>query len=73
MPDKKPGSKRYTSSMTIEPMPAAPKTFSDNNLDLGYGVGGANNYSTKNAKSGGSISPIQRTSSIKRTTPMGKA
>lgn len=47
--------KKYKTSMSIEAAPAKPKTFSDNNLDLGYGLGGANNVSTENAKSGGSI------------------
>lgn len=61
------------SYMTIEPMPAKPKTFTDKNLDQGYGVGGANNYKTDNAKPGGSMSPIQRTSTIKRSNPMGRA
>lgn len=45
--------------MTIEPMPPKPKTFTDQNLDLGYGVGGANNVTTRNAKPGGSVSPNQ--------------
>jgi hypothetical protein len=52
MPNKKP-----KTSMTIEPMPSAPKSFTDRNLEQGYGAGGANNYSTGNAKKGGSISP----------------
>lgn len=68
MPTKKP-----KTSMTIEPMPSAPKTFTDRNLERGYGEGGANNVSTSNAKPGGSIGSIQRTSSIKRTQPMGRA
>jgi hypothetical protein len=68
MPDKKP-----MTSMSIEPMPTKPRTFTDRNLERGYGEGGANNVSTSNAKPGGSISPIQRTSSIKRTKPMGRA
>ena len=52
MPDK-----HGKTSMSIEAMPAKPKTFSDDNLEQGYGVGGANNVSTGGAKPGGSIKP----------------
>ena len=45
---------RGTATMTIEPMDK-PKTFTDKNLELGYGVGGANNVKTDNAKPGDSI------------------
>jgi hypothetical protein len=45
---------RGTATMSIEPMPEK-KSFSDDNLEQGYGAGGANNVSTGNAKSGGSI------------------
>jgi hypothetical protein len=48
---------RGTASMTIEPMPAKPKTFTDKNLEAGFGTGGANNVSTQGAKQGGSIKP----------------
>jgi hypothetical protein len=41
----------------IEPLPAKPKTFVDKNLDKGFGEGGANNVSTQNSKSGGTIRP----------------
>lgn len=52
--------KHGETSMTIEAAPAtppAPKTFTDKNLELGYGEGGANNVSSGLAKPGGSISP----------------
>jgi len=39
----------------IEPMPAKPKTFTDKNLEPGYGEGGANNVTTRGAKPGGTI------------------
>lgn len=48
---------RGTATMTIEPMPAKPKTFTDKNLELGYGVGGANNVNPGVAKPGESIKP----------------
>ena len=44
-------------SMTIEPMPAKPKTFTDKNLEPGFGVGGANNFTTRGATTGGTIKP----------------
>ena len=44
-------------SMTVSPMPPKPKTFADKNLELGFGAGGANNVTTKNAKKGGTIKP----------------
>jgi hypothetical protein len=43
--------------MTVEAMPAKPKTFTDKNLEPGFGVGGANNVKTQNAKPGGTVSP----------------
>lgn len=49
--------KKGTASMTIEAMPAKPKTFTDKNLESGFGAGGANGVSTQGAKSGGSIKP----------------
>jgi hypothetical protein len=64
---------KNNSYMTIEPAPTKPRTFTDRNLERGYGEGGANNVSTGNAKPGGTIGPIQRSSSIKRTQPMGRA
>jgi hypothetical protein len=58
---QKPGAKsparRGTATMTIEPMPPKPKTFTDKNLELGYGIGGANGFATRGAKPGGTISP----------------
>ena len=48
---------RGTATMSIEPMPAKPKTFTDKNLELGFGAGGANNFNTSNPKSGGSVKP----------------
>lgn len=61
--------KQTKTDMWIEPMPSkpAPKTFTDRNLERGYGEGGANNYKTDNAKPGGSMSPIQRSIQIPRT------
>lgn len=64
--------KKNRSYMTIEPAPPAPKTFTDGPIEPGWGAGGANDYNTSNAKSGGSISPIQRTSYIPRSNPMRK-
>ncbi len=57
--------KRGTASMTIEPMP---KTFTDKNLDRGFGAGGANNVTTRGAKPNGSGSPIP-----KAAAPAGKS
>ena len=57
---KKPGTptaKRGTASMTVEAMPPKPKTFTDKNLTPGFGLGGANNVTTKGAKAGGTIKP----------------
>ena len=48
--------RKGTATMTIEPMPAKPNTFSDDNLEPGYGEGGANGVTTGSAKPGGSIS-----------------
>ncbi len=41
----------------IEALPAKPKTFTDKNLDRGFGEGGANNVTTKGAAPSGSIKP----------------
>lgn len=41
----------------IDPMPAKPKTFTDKNLDRGYGEGGANNVTGRGAAAGGTIKP----------------
>lgn len=52
--------KHGEATMTIEAAPAkpvAPKTFTDKNLEPGYGEGGANNVSTGSAKPGGTIKP----------------
>lgn len=67
MPDKKNNSYMY-----IEPVPSAPakpKSFTDRNLERGYGEGGANNYVTRGAKPGNRIGPIQRSMKIPRTNP----
>lgn len=53
----KPAPKATASIGKIEPMPAAPKTFTDRNLEAGYGTGGANNVTTRGAKPGGTVSP----------------
>jgi hypothetical protein len=64
---------KNNSYMTIEPAPPKPKTFTDQNLERGYGEGGANNVTTKGAKPGGTIGPIQRSIKIPRTNPMRHA
>lgn len=65
----KPTPKGNASIGAIEPLvPTKPKSFTDKNLDLGYGVGGANGFSTKNAKPGGSIKP-----QLNATPKMGAA
>lgn len=56
--------RKNKSYMTIEPMP---KTFTDRNLERGYGEGGANDVTTRSAKPGGSMSPIQRSIKIPRS------
>jgi hypothetical protein len=65
----KPG-KRGTATMTIEPMPAKPKTFTDKNLD-GRSVPAAGNQTiAPNAKPGGSIRPqINATPKMKLPVP----
>jgi len=67
MPGKKP-----KTSMYIEPMPAKPKSFSDQNLDPPSAPGPrtGERISTAPAKPGGSMSPIQRSITIPRTNPM---
>ena len=67
MPNKKP-----KTSMYITPMPKAPTSFTDQNLDppSAPGKSTGESISTGTAKPGGSISPIQRTSTIPRTNPM---
>jgi hypothetical protein len=67
MPGKKP-----KTSMYIEPMPKAPTSFTDRNLDPPYAPSpkSGERISSDTAKPGGSISPIQRTSTIPRTRPM---
>jgi hypothetical protein len=47
---------RGTATMSIEPMPEK-KSFSDDNLEQGYGAGGANGFSDKPAKPGAGIVP----------------
>ena len=62
--------KQGHADMWIEPAPAKPappKTFTDKNLERGYGEGGANNVTTRGAKPGGSMSYIQRSIKIPRT------
>jgi hypothetical protein len=49
--------KHGEATMTIEAAPEKPKTFTDKNLEPGYGEGGANNVSPGLAKPGGSIKP----------------
>jgi hypothetical protein len=60
---------RGTATMTIEPMPEK-KSFSDDNLEKGYGEGGANNVSTDSAKPGGSISPELKATPSMHHDPM---
>lgn len=74
---KKPGSgvakkpvatKRGTATITVEPMPAKPRTFTDKNLEPGFGAGGANGVATQGAKPGGTIRPeINATPKMKPT------
>lgn len=49
--------KHGEATMSIEAAPAKPTTFTDKNLEPGYGEGGANNVSPGVAKPGGSIKP----------------
>lgn len=53
----KPARKGTGTIGAIDPLPAKPKTFTDKNLEQGFGVGGANNVTTRGAKPGGSIAP----------------
>lgn len=57
----------------IEPLvPAKPKTFTDKNLEPGYGAGGANGFSTRGAKPGGTIRPqINATPKMKTASSDG--
>ena len=59
----------------IEALPAKPKTFTDKNLDRGFGEGGANNVTTRGASSSGSIKPeINATPQMKPpVNPISKA
>jgi hypothetical protein len=52
-----PAKKGNASIGAIDPMPAKPKTFTDKNLEPGFGEGGANNVKTQGAKPGGTIRP----------------
>lgn len=59
----------------IEALPAKPKTFTDKNLDRGFGEGGANNVTTRGAAPSGSIKPeINATPKMKPpVNPISKA
>ena len=60
-------------SMTIEgAVDKTEPTFTDKNLDLGYGVGGANNVTTQDAKPGGSISSESNAARPKPTQNLTK-
>jgi hypothetical protein len=65
-----PAVKRGSATITVEPMPVKPKTFTDKNLEPGFGVGGANGVKTQGAKPGGTIRPeINATPKMKLPTP----